>query len=93
MTYEEDKIYLDAIDNIVDKVYKFCNMSDRKDLVMIYEMKENKIYSYIYGEYKKSLNEPSREILEKQYQEANESRKIVLFIRDEVRKKFKSYVV
>ncbi|MBW6537725.1 MAG: hypothetical protein K0B11_22135 [Mariniphaga sp.] len=93
MTYEKDKIYLDTIDNIVDKVYEFYNMSDRKDLVMIYEMKENKIYSYIYGEYKKDLNELSREILEKQYQEANESKRIVLFIRDEVRKKFKSYVV
>ena len=93
MTYEEDKIYLDTIDNIVNKVYEFYNMSDRKDLVMIYEMKENKIYSYIYGEYKKSLNELSREMLEKQYQEAIESKRIVLFIRDEVRKKFKSYVV
>ncbi len=93
MTYEEDKTYLDTIDNIVNKVYEFYNMSNRKDLVMIYEMKENKIYSYIYDEYKKSLNEQSREILEKQYQEANESKRIVLFIRDEVRKKFKSYVI
>jgi hypothetical protein len=93
MTYEEDKIYLDTIDNIVDKVYEFYNMSDRKDLVMIYEMQENLIYSYIYGEYKKSLNERSKEILEKQYKEANESKRIVLFIRDAVRKKFKSYVV
>lgn len=93
MTYEEDKIYLDAIDNIVDKVYDFYNMSDRKDLIMIYEMKENKIYSYIYDDYLKCLNEKSREMLEKQYQEANESKRIVLFIKDEVRKKFKSYVV
>ena len=93
MTYEEDKIYLDTIDKIADKVYEFYNMSDRKDLVMIYEMNENKIYSYIYDEYKKSLNELSKEILKKQYQEANESKRIVLFIRDKTRKKFKSYVV
>jgi hypothetical protein len=93
MTYEDDKIYLDTIDNIVDKVYEFYNMSDRKDLVMVYEMKENVIYSYIYDDYMKGLNELSREMLEKQYQEANESKKIVLFIRDEVKKKLKSYVV
>jgi len=93
MTQNDDKIYLDTIENIVDKVYEFYNMSDRKDLIMIYEMKENKIYSYIYDEFKESLNELSREILEEQYQEANESKRLVLFIRDEVRKKFKSFVV
>ena len=93
MTYEDDKIYLDTIDNIVDKVYEFYNMSDRKDLIMVYEMKEKKIYSYIYDEYKKSLNELSRKMLEGQYQEAYDSKMIVLFIRDEVRNKFKSYVV
>ena len=93
MTYEDDKIYLDKIDEIGDKVYEFYNMSNRKDLVMIYEMKENRIYSYIYDEFMNSLNEMSREMLKKQYQEANESKRIVLFIRDEVRKKFKSYVI
>jgi hypothetical protein len=93
MTYEDDKTYLDTLDNIVDKVYEFYNMSNRKDLVMVYEMKENKIYSYIYNEFKKGLNEKSGEMLEKQYQEAIETDRIVLFIRDEVRKKFKSYIV
>lgn len=93
MTYEEDKIYLDILKNIVDKVYDFYNMSDRQDLIMIYEMKENKIYSYIYDDYLKSLNERSREMLEKQYQEAIDSKRIVLFIKDEVRKKLKSYTV
>ena len=93
MQYEDEKIYLETIDNIVDKVYEFYNMSDRKDLVMVYEMKENIIYSYIYGEFKKGLKEPSGEMLEKQYHEASESNRIVLFIRDEVRKKLKSYIV
>ena len=93
MAYEEDEIYLETIDNIVDKVYEFYNMSDRNDLVMVYKMEEKKIYSFIYGEYKACLNEQSREILEKQYQVANDLNRIVLFIRDEVRKKFKSYIV
>jgi hypothetical protein len=93
ITYEDDKIYLDTLDNIVDKVYEFYNMSDRKDLVMVYEMKENRICSYIYNEFKDNLNEKSGEMLEKQYQEANESDRIVLFIRDEVRKKLKSYII
>lgn len=93
MTYEEDKIYLETIDRIIDNVYEFYNMSDRKDLIMIYEMKEKKIYSYIYDDYLKSLNERSREMLEEQYREAIDSERIVLFIRDTVRKKLKSYIV
>lgn len=93
MTYEEDKIYLDKIDEIGDNVYDFYNMSVRKDLVMVYEMKENRIYSYIYSEFKNSLNEKSMKLLEKQYQEAQESEMIVLFIRDEMRSKFKSYII
>ena len=93
MTYEEDKIYLETIDRIIDNAYEFYNMSDRKDLIMIYEMNEKKIYSYIYDDYLKSLNERSREMLEEQYREAIDSERIVLFIRDTVRKKLKSYIV
>jgi len=93
MTYEEDKIYLETIDRIIDNVYEFYNMSDRKDLILVYEMKENVIYSYIYDDYLKRLNERSREMLEEQYKEAIDSERIVLFLRDAVRKKLKSYIV
>ena len=93
MTYEEDKIYLETIDRIIDNVYEFYNMSDRKDLILVYEMKENVIYSYIYDDYLKRLNERSREMLEDQYKEAIDSERIVLFLRDTVRKKLKSYIV
>ncbi len=93
MTYEEDKIYLETIDRIIDNVYEFYNMSDRKDLILVYEMKENVIYSYIYDDYLKRLNERSREMLEEQYKEAIDSERIVLFLRDTVRKKLKSYIV
>ncbi len=93
MTYEDEKIYLDTLDNIVDKVYDFYNLSDREDLIMVYEMKENIIYSYIYDDYLKRLNERSREMLEEQYQKAIDSKRIVLFIRDEERKKLKSYII
>ena len=93
MNYEEDKIYLETIDRIIDNVYESYNMSDRKDLIMMYEMKEKKIYSYIYDDYLKSLNERSREMLEEQYIEAINSERIVLFLRDTVRKKLKSFIV
>jgi hypothetical protein len=91
MTREEDEIYLDKIDEIRDNVYEFYNMSSRRDLIMVYEMKEDKIYSYIYKEYLNSLNPRSQGMLKDQYKEAIATGKIVLFIRDELRSKFKSF--
>ena len=93
MTRKEDEIYFDKINEIAEKVYDFYNMSNREDLIMVYEMKENKIYSYIYKEYLSSLNPRSKEMLEEQYKEAKTSGRIVLFIKDELRRKMKSFTI
>ncbi len=93
MPTEENQIYFDKIDEIIDDVYKFYNMSTRKDLVMVYEMQEDKIYSYIYKEYLNSLNIRSQKMLKKQYSEAVKTGEIVLFIRDNLRSKLKSFTV
>ena len=60
---------------------------------MVYELEENKIYSYIYEDFKNSLNNKSQKTLEEQYREAMSSKKIVLFIRDAKEKKFKSFII
>lgn len=93
MKFETDNRYLDKINEIGDKVYEFYNISGRKDVIMVYEMEKDVIYSYLYEEFSSSLNEKSRKILRMQYREAIKSGKIVLFIRDQEKKKFKSYVI
>jgi len=52
---------------------------------------EDKIYSYIYEDYLNSLNQKSQGMLKDQYKKATRKGEIVLFIRDELRKKFKSF--
>lgn len=89
----ENKIYLDKIDEIGEKVYHLYNMSDRDDLILLYQMQEKRIYSYVYKDFMDSLNPRSQQILVTQYKEAREEGKIVLFINDEVRKKFKSFTI
>jgi hypothetical protein len=91
MERKEDEIYLAKIEEIRLKVYEFFKMSDRSDLIMVYEMQEEKIYSYIYEDYMNSLVPKSKAILKKQYQEAQASDEIVLFIKDNLRKKMKSF--
>ena len=56
-------------------------------------MSEKKIYSYIYSEFLKSLNLRSQNLLKKQFENAQKTNKIVLFIRDEENKVFKSYTI
>lgn len=90
---EENQIYLQKIDEIQEHVYKLYNISNRNDLIMVYVMKEDRIYSYIYDEFKKTLNEKSEKILVRQYKQARVSNKIVLFIKDELREKLKSFTI
>jgi hypothetical protein len=88
-----EKRYYDILDKMGDKIYDFYNLSGRKDLVMVYEMKKEMIYSYVYAEFLQDLNEHSKEILKLQYESAQESGQIVLFIKDEEMRKMKSFVI
>ena len=90
---EENQIYFQKIDEIRELVYKLYNISNRKDLIMVYMMKEERVYTYIYDEFIKTLNEKSVKILVNQYKKARASNKIVLFIKDELRKKLKSFTI
>ena len=93
MNSEENQIYFQKIDEIGDKIYELYNLSNRDDLVMFYSMKENQIYSYIYQEFYDSLNQKSKMVLKRQFKDAKEEGKIVLFIKDEKRGKFKSFTI
>lgn len=88
---EKNKRYLDVLDEIEDTVYKFYNVSGRPDLIMLYNMKEKRIYSYVYEDFWGMVKEKS--ILEKQYAEARQLGKIVLYLKDEEMKVLKSYII
>ncbi len=90
---DDNDMYIKIATEIGDDVYDFFNMSERNDLIMVYELKEKRIYSYMYEDYLKSLNERSKKLLKQQYKDAVETGKIVLFIRDEKRKKLKSFTI
>ena len=70
MITEDDKVYLPIIDSIEQKVYKLYRAGGRKDLVMVYNTTEKRIYSYVYKDYLVSLHPKSQRILQKQYVDA-----------------------
>jgi len=91
--FETDAKYLKILDDIRDSVLNIYKNSDRSDLIILYEIKEKRIYSYIYSDFLASLNLKSQSILKKQYTSATKNEKVVLFIRDEENEIFKSYTI
>ena len=61
--------------------------------VMLLELPEDKIYAYPYLEFKNSLSERSQWILEEEYQEALAQKLIVVFVKDNERKKMISFSI
>ena len=93
MKIDENARYDKVINEIMQQVYRFYQKSGRKDLVMVYNMSKKLLYSYIYSDFQKTLNNNSIAILKEQYEKAMTEGKIVLFIQDDKMKKYKSFVV
>ena len=93
MITENNDRYLKTLDEIGDQVYQFYQLGGRKDLIMVYQMSEKRIYSYVYNEFRQTLSANSKAMLAEQYKEALAENKIVLFIQDDEMRKLKSYVI
>lgn len=61
--------------------------------IMLYELPSQRIYSYPYKEYKNSLNARSQAMLKEQYKEARRTKGMVLFVKDNDKEIFKSFVL
>jgi hypothetical protein len=64
-----------------------------KQPVMLFDIQEQRIYAYPYDGFKADLSEKSRAILEQQYERALVDEKVVVFVRDNDKKKLVSYSV
>ena len=83
--------YLDVVaeqwKNILLLYLKFQD----KRPVMLFDIQERRIYAYPYVEFKADLSKRSQGLLTRQYQEARREDKIVVFVRDNKKKKLVSY--
>ncbi|SPE58793.1 conserved hypothetical protein [Verrucomicrobia bacterium] len=60
---------------------------------MLFDIQEQRIYAYPYGPFAGDLSERSQELLAGQYVDACKRGKMVLFIRDNIKRKLKSYTM
>ena len=83
--------YLKLVQQQWHNIRMTYNLFAEKKPVMLFDIQEQKIYAYPYEAFKADMNERSQQILEAQYQEALSERKIVVFVRDNKKRKLVSY--
>jgi hypothetical protein len=71
----------------------FYKKFEDKKPVMLFDIQEQRIYAYPYDSFKADLSERSQASLEQQYEKALVDEKIVVFVRDNGKKKLVSYSV
>jgi hypothetical protein len=59
--------------------------------VMLFDIQEQRIYAYPYAEFCKDLSERSQQALKEQYEEAVRDNQIVVFVRDNERRRLVSF--
>lgn len=59
--------------------------------VMLFDVQERKIYAYPYADFKAGLSRRSQVLLKRQYDEATSEDKIIVFVRDNEKRKLVSY--
>ena len=61
--------------------------------VMLFDIEELRVYAYPYAEFTKELSDRSQQSLERQYNEAIRENRIVVFVRDNERRRLVSFSV
>lgn len=60
--------------------------------VMLFDIEEQRVYAYPYTEFTKELSDRSQQSLKKQYEEAVRENRIVVFVRDNERRRLVSFL-
>ena len=74
-------------------IHRLYEIYADKDPVMLYDIQERRVYAYPYEAYRADLSERSQVSLKEQYEHALANGLLVVFIRDNKKKKLKSYSV
>lgn len=71
---------------IQESIRRAYRLHEEHRPVMLFHIQEDRVYAYPYVEYKATLSDRSQAMLERQYEEAKQDNRIVVFVRDEARR-------
>jgi hypothetical protein len=83
--------YVKAAWSHIEAIRNLYSQFARKRPVMLLELATGLIYAYPYREFKADLSVRSGALLEEQYAEATQNGEMVVFVRDDGRRKFVSF--
>ena len=83
----------DAACDRADDILRLYQQFAEKKPVMLLELPSQRIYAYPYLDFKNTLSERSQTVLETEYQEAVAHQKVVVFVKDNDRRRMISFSV
>jgi len=89
----EDDPYLEVIDKQRANIVLLYQLFKGKDQIILYDIGEDKIYSYPAEEYIQNLSERTRDYTAQQFAEATTRNQFLLFIKDTKNNRLRSYVL
>ena len=90
-TNESRDELLDAALEQYGNIVMMYEMFEDKRPVMLFDIQGQRVYAYPYEEFRDEMNERSQRILKQQYQQAQVDRQIVVFVRDNMKQKLRSF--
>jgi hypothetical protein len=85
--------YLETIQEQWPHILKLYEAFKRHNPVMLYDIQENKVYAYPYKEFRAELSIRSQASLKDQYESASAQGSMVIFVRDNLKRKLVSYTM
>ena len=87
---KKDDLY-HHVERVWDTIWTAYKEYAKKGPIILYDVQDERVYAYPYKAFKDGLSERSQKSLRDQYQEAGQRNEIVVFVRDNIKKKLVSY--
>jgi hypothetical protein len=85
--------YLETIQEQWPNILRLYEAFQKHNPVMLYDIQENKVYAYPYKEFRAELSIRSKASLKDQYESASTQGSMVIFVRDNLKRKLVSYTM
>ena len=88
-----DDPYFAAIQEHWQYIRSLYILYEKEKPIMLYDVQEKKAYAYPYKQFMEELSKPSQASLQEDYKVATSLGSMVVFVRDNVKRKLVSYVL
>jgi len=85
--------YLEAIEEQWSNIRRLYSICEGERPIILYDIQEKKIYAYPYKEFRAELSKKSQASLKRDYESASARGSMIVFVRDNIRRKLVSYVM